>query len=42
LAFNPEAGTNRCYVLGTMIALLNAGLCATIGLLLSRRLERPD
>jgi len=38
MAFDPEVGTNRFYALWTVIALMNAGLYATIRALLSKRL----
>jgi hypothetical protein len=37
-ALDPEVGTNRFYALWTVIALMNAGLYATIRALLSKRL----
>jgi hypothetical protein len=42
VAADPEAGTNDYYLLWTLIALLNAGLYATVRALLIRRLQRPD
>jgi hypothetical protein len=42
IASNPEVGTNNYYFLWTVIALLNAGLYATVRALVSRRLQRPD
>jgi len=42
MAFDPEVGTNGFYALWTVIALMNAGLYATIRVLVSRRLQRPD
>jgi hypothetical protein len=42
VAVDPEVGTNDYYLLWTLIALLNAGLYATIRALLIRRLQRPD
>ena len=42
MAFEPEVGSNSFYALWTVIALMNAGLYATIRALLSRRLQRPD
>src|SRR5437763_16857002 len=42
VALDPEVGTNNYYFLWTLIALLNAGLYATIRALVSRRLSRPD
>lgn len=38
MAFDPEVGTNRFYALWTVIALMNAGLYATVRALLSKRL----
>ena len=37
-----EVGTNGFYLQWTAIAVLNAGLYATVRALLSRRLQRPD
>ena len=42
MATDTEVGTNSYYVLWTAIALMNAGLYATVRALLIRRLERPD
>lgn len=42
IASNPEIGTNYYYSLWTAIALLNAGLYATVRALVSRRLQRPE
>jgi len=42
VAADPEVGTNDYYLLWTLIALLNAGLYATVRALLIRRLQRPD
>jgi hypothetical protein len=42
IAFDPEVGTNNYYFLWTVIALLNAGLYASVRALVSRRLQRPD
>jgi len=42
VALDPDVGTNSFYVLWTVIALLNAGLFATVRALLTRRLQRPD
>jgi hypothetical protein len=42
VAVDPEVGTNDYYLLWTLIALLNAGLYATVRALLIRRLQRPD
>ena len=42
IAFDPEVGTNKFYFLWTAIALLNAGLYATIRALIGRRLRRPE
>jgi hypothetical protein len=42
VAFDPEIGTNNYYFLWTLIALLNAGLYATVRTLVGRRLQRPD
>jgi len=42
ITFDPEVGTNAFYLLWTLVALLNAGLYATVRALLLRRLERPD
>ena len=42
IAFDPEVGTNKFYFLWTAIALLNAGLYASIRALVGRRLHRPD
>ena len=42
IAFDPEIGTNNFYFLWTVIALLNAGLYATIRALVARRLQHPD
>ena len=42
IASNPEVGTNYYYSLWTAIALLNAGLYATVRALVSRRLQRPE
>jgi hypothetical protein len=42
IAVDPEVGSNSFYVLWTVIAVMNAGLYATIRALLSRRLQRPD
>jgi hypothetical protein len=42
IAFDPEVGTNKFYFLWTAIALLNAGLYATIRALVGRRLQRPE
>jgi hypothetical protein len=42
IAFDPEVGTNNFYVLWTVIALLNAGLYATVRALVGRRLQHPD
>ena len=42
IAFNTELGTNRFYVLWTVVALMNAGLYAAIRMLVSRSLQRPD
>ncbi len=39
---DPEVGTNGFYLLWTVIALLNAGLYATIRAIFTRRLQRPD
>jgi len=39
LAFDPEVGTNHFYAIWTVVGLMNAGLYATIRVLL-RRLER--
>jgi hypothetical protein len=42
IAFDPEVGTNNFYFLWTVIALLNAGLYATVRALVGRRLQHPD
>jgi hypothetical protein len=42
LGIDAEVGTNSFYFLWTVIALLNAGLYATIRMLLSRRLQRRN
>lgn len=42
IAFNPEVGTNNYYFLWTVIALLNAGLYATVRALVGRRMQHPD
>jgi cell division protein FtsW (lipid II flippase) len=42
IAFDPEVGTNHFYFLWTVIALLNAGLYATVRALVGRRLQHPD
>jgi len=42
IAFDPEVGTNNFYFLWTVIAILNAGLYATIRAFVARRLQRPD
>jgi hypothetical protein len=42
VAADPEVGTNDYYLLWTLIALLNAGLYATVRALLISRLQRPD
>jgi hypothetical protein len=42
MIFEPEIGSNSFYLLWTVVALLNAGLYATIRTLLFRRLQRPD
>ena len=42
IASNPVVGTNNYYFLWTMIALLNAGLYATVRGLVGRRLQRPE
>ena len=42
VAFDPDVGSNGFYLLWTVIALMNAGLYATIRTLLFRRLQRPD
>jgi len=42
IAFDPEVGTNNFYFLWTVIAILNAGLYATIRALVGRRLQRPE
>jgi hypothetical protein len=42
VALDPDVGTSRFYLLWTVIALLNAGLFATVRARLTRRLQRPD
>ena len=42
IATDTEVGANFYYVLWTVIALLNAGLYATVRALINRRLQRPD
>jgi len=42
VALDPDVGTNSFYVLWTVIALLNAGLFATVRALVTRRQQRPD
>jgi len=42
IAFDPEFGTNNFYFLWTVIALLNAGLYATVRALVGKRLQHPD
>jgi len=42
LAFDPEAGTTGFYVLWTVIAVVNAGLYATVRALLARGFQRLD
>ena len=42
IAFGPEVGTNHFYFLWIVIALLNAGLYATVRALVARRLHHPD
>jgi len=42
IAFDPEVGTNAFYLLWTLVALMNAGLYASVRVLLIRRLQRPD
>jgi len=42
VAMDTELGTNNFYFLWAVIALLNAGLYATIRVLISRRLQRRD
>jgi hypothetical protein len=42
VAFDAEVGTNYYYFLWTVIALLNAGLYATVRAFVRRRLQRPD
>ena len=42
IAFDPEVGTNNFYFLWTVIALLNAGLYASIRAFVARRLQHPD
>lgn len=39
VATDPEVGSNGYYVLWTVIALMNAGLYATIRMLISRRMN---
>ena len=42
VAFDPDVGSNGFYLLWTLVALMNAGLYATIRVLLFKRLQRPD
>lgn len=42
VALDPDVGTNSFYILWTVIALLNAGLFATVRALFNRRLRNPD
>ena len=42
IVMDPEVGTNGFFFLWTVIALLNGGLYATVRLLFSRRLHRPE
>lgn len=42
IATDTEVGSNSYYLLWTAIALMNAGLYATVRALLIRRLQRPD
>ncbi len=42
VAADPEVGTNNFYFLWTVIALMNAGLYATLRAVFSKRLQRPD
>jgi len=42
IAFDPEVGTNGFYALWAVVAIMNAGLYATIRALVFRRLQRPD
>lgn len=41
IAFDTEVGTSSFYTLWTVIALLNAGVYATVRVLLTKRLQRP-
>ena len=42
VAFDSELGTKNFYAIWSVIGLMNAGLYATIRVLVSRRLQRPD
>ena len=42
VVFDPDVGSNGFYLLWTVVALMNAGLYATIRALLFKRLQRPD
>jgi len=42
LAIDPPAETTAFYLLWTVIALLNAGLYASVRTFVSRRLQRPE
>lgn len=42
VAVDPEVGTNGYYALWTLIALMNAGLYATVRTLISRRMKKAD
>jgi len=42
VATDPELGSNGYYALWTVIALMNAGLYATIRMLISRRMKKAD
>ena len=42
VAFDSELGTKNFYAIWSVIGLMNAGLYATIRVLVSWRLQRPD
>jgi len=42
IALDPDVGSNAFYLLWTLVALLNAGLYASVRVLLLRRMQRPE